>query len=82
MNTDFWNKMKSDRRGLAYWALVLAAIIAAAIFLLTSRGSGQEATSVEATTTAGRVQTATATAEARSQAATATAEARAPQAGE
>ena len=82
MNTEFWRNIKSDHRGFFYWALILAVVIAAAIFLFASRGSQRESARAEATVTAGLVQSATATAEARSQAATATAEALTPAAGE
>jgi len=64
MNARFWEKARRDPRGLAYWVFVLAVVAAAAVFLLTSRTSRHEATRVETTATAGRVETATAAAEA------------------
>ena len=82
MNAEFWKKLRRNPREIAYWVAILAAVAAAAIFLLTSRGARREAVSAEATTTAGRTQSATATAEAQSQAATATTEARTPEAGD
>ena len=79
MNLAFWKRLRTDPRQLVYWVLILAVLAAVAIFLVHSRGTHREATRVEATITAGRVQSATATAEARSQAATATIEARSSQ---
>jgi len=82
MNAEFWKNLRTNPRELAYWALILAVVIAAAVFLVTSRGNTQKASRAEATATAGRIQIATATAEARAQTATATAEARSPRAGD
>ena len=82
MNAEFWKTLRTSPRELAYWALILAVVIAAAIFLVTSRGNAQKARSAEETATAGRVQIATATAEARAEIATATAEARSPRTGD
>ena len=82
MSTESRNGQRSRAREIVYWVIILAVMAAAAIFLLTSRRSHQKATRVESTATAGRTQSATATAEARSQAATATVEARTPEAGD
>jgi len=79
MNLRIWSKPAGNLREPVYWTFVIVAVVALVVFLIASRGNRQTATRIEATTTAGRVQIATATAEAREQAATASAEALTPE---
>ncbi len=66
MSMKLWENLVRSRSSLAYWTFIAVLVAAAVILLLISRGNSRDATSVEATVTAGRVQAATATAEALS----------------